>query len=208
MVLAMAFPDSLWTWCIRSSSTHRGPWPNHGFPCAWDEQQCWGHDLRHAFPSPALSSLWDFRYLMSPFTIKNLLIFCVSCAPPAASPCHQGHGQAVTFPMAVEGHGLACSSHGFPRLGCTACTLLLCEVGRIENADLLCFCSLVWSVLLPPFQLGVYRISFSHWYYCIKGVDSWLPYSFSCLMSRHRPFCNAPIKQIMWQMQSWRWLVS
>ena len=53
-------------------------------------------------------------------TSKNLLIFYVHCIPPAALPCHRGHGRAVTFPMAAEGHGLACSSHGFPQLGCAA----------------------------------------------------------------------------------------
>ena len=53
---------------------------------------------------------------------KNLLIFYVPCIPPAALPCQRGHGPAVTFPMAVEGHGLACPSHGFPQLGCAACT--------------------------------------------------------------------------------------
>ena len=83
--LGHGFPWYFWTWCIRSSSTHRGPWPNHGFPCAWDEQQCWGHDLRHAFPSPALSSLWDFRYLMSPLWLRTFWT-SVSLVSPLLRP--------------------------------------------------------------------------------------------------------------------------
>ena len=151
--LGHGFPWYFWTWCIRSSSTHRGPWPNHGFPCAWDEQQCWGHDLRHAFPSPALLFLWDFHYLMLPLWLRTFWTSVSLVSPPAAFPCHQGHGQAVTFPMAVEGHGLACSSHGFPRLGCTACTLI--EVRWGVKKTLTCSALFVGAVCpVPPFSIG------------------------------------------------------
>ena len=143
---------------------HRRPWLNHCFPCWWDELRCWGHGLRHDFPSPALLSLWDVLFFDVTLTTKNLLIFMYAVTPLLHFLCHRGHGRALTFPMAAEGHGLACSSHGFLRLGCTACTLLLGEVGRIEKRWPALLCSLVWSVLFPPFQLGVYRISFSHWY--------------------------------------------
>ena len=105
-------------------------------------------------------------------TIKNLLNFCVPCVPPAAFPCHQGHGQAVTFPMAVEGHGLACSSHGFPRLGCTACTLLVSEVGRIENADLLRFVRWCGLSCPPLFNWGFIVFHFPTDTNVLKGVDS------------------------------------
>ena len=56
-------------------------------------------------------------------------------SPLLHSPATGATVLAVTFPMAAEGHGLACSSHGFPKLGCAA--VLLNMLGEIERADLL-----------------------------------------------------------------------
>ena len=84
-------------------------------------------------------------------TIKNLLIIYVHCIPLLRSPRHQGHGRAVTFPMAAEGHGLACSSHGFPQLGCAA-VLLINGVHRKRRPVLQSSSRLF--VLFPLSQLG------------------------------------------------------
>ena len=79
----------------------------------------------------------------------------VYCAPPLLLfPYHRGHGRAVTFPLVAEGHGLACSSHGFLRLERVTVHITNDE-GRIENADLLRvfrWCRLSCS---PLFNWGV-----------------------------------------------------